>query len=124
MAHANPEFALGLMRTERSPVRYQLAPPAGLNALRARMLDIGRRLECEATVSRAEHEAYRLWRRVAHQQRAQDCRARQLADALAEPVGGMHAETKSGERFVEPKRRWPQDVQRGREKVRRGTLPR
>lgn len=124
MAHANPEFALGLMRPERGPVRYQLDAPASLNAMRARMLDIARRLDCDETVSAAEHEAYRLWRTVAHQQRAQNARARQLTDALAEPVGAMHTKARAGERFVEPKRRWPQDVQRGREKVRRGTLAR
>lgn len=122
MAHANPEFALGLMRTERSPVRFQTRPPASLGALRLAMQALIAIPSDERTPE--QQRQIDLWHTVARQQRAQDGRARQLQDALAEPVGGMHAETKAGECFVEPKRRWPQDVQRGREKLRRGTLPR
>lgn len=124
MAHANPEFALGLMRHEPSPVRFQTRPPASLGALRARMHDIGDRLEREETVSAAEHQAYRLWRATVRQQRQQAASERGLADAIAEPVGGMHAASRRGERFTEPKRRYPADVQAGRTKVRRSTLPR
>ncbi|GJE78065.1 hypothetical protein [Methylorubrum suomiense] len=113
MAHANPEFALGLMRHEPGPVSHQLPPPASLATLRLRMAELP-----------ADDPRRALYERTVRQQRHQFARERQIRDALAEPVGGMHAGAKGGERFTEPKRRYPADVQAGREKPRRGTLPR
>jgi len=113
MAHANPEFALGLMRRESGPVSHQLPPPASVRDLRARMRALP-----------ADDPRRLLWERTVRQTREQAARERQIRDALSEPVGGMHASTRRGERFTEPKRRYPADVQAGRTKPRRGTLPR
>ncbi|PZP71789.1 hypothetical protein [Methylorubrum populi] len=124
MAHANPEFALGLMRREAGPVSHQLPAPASLQALRSRIREIGERLADGRTVTADEERSFHLWQRVQRQGREQAARERQVRDALAEPVGGMHAAGRRGERFTEPKRRYPTDVQAGREKARRGTLPR
>jgi hypothetical protein len=122
MAHANPEFALGLMRHEASPVRFQTRKPASFGALRNRMASLALTPREELTTE--ERTQVDLWLRMTRQSRAQLVRERSLVDAIAEPVGGMHAASKRGERFCEPKRRYPADVQAGRVKPRRSVLPR
>lgn len=120
MAHANPEFALGCRAYRDPPLATQLPPPASLNELRARMREIGRLIAIDYPVSDAERHAYGLWRQVQRQDR--EPRAN-LAAERAEPAGAMHTRARAGERFVEPKRRYPSDVQAGRVRTRRGTLP-
>lgn len=122
MAHANPEFALGLMRHEASPVRFQTRPPASLVSLRYAMQALIA-IPTEERTPAQQHQID-LYFTVSRQTRHAAARGRSLVDAIAEPVGGMHAADRRGERFIEPKRRYPSDVQAGREKVRRGTLPR
>lgn len=122
MAHANPEFALGLMRAERGPVRFQTRPPASLVSLRHAMHAMIA-IPSDARTPEQQRQID-LWFTVSRQTRHATARDRQLTDAIAEPVGAMHTKARAGERFVEPKRRYPADVQAGREKLRRGTLPR
>ncbi|MEH3064926.1 MAG: hypothetical protein PGN33_20030 [Methylobacterium radiotolerans] len=122
MAHANPEFALGLMRHEASPVRFQTRPPRTLNSLRLAMQAMIAIPAEERTPE--QQRQIDLYFATSRQTRHATARGRTLDDALAEPVGGMHGADKRAERFVEPKRRYPADVQAGREKLRRGTLPR
>ncbi|GBU16897.1 hypothetical protein AwMethylo_11120 [Methylobacterium sp.] len=102
MAHANPEFALARRAHLDGPTAHRLPGPESLAALRARMREIGQLIAIDYPVDPEEREAYRLWRATVRQQRACAARARQLADALAEPVGGMHAGTRRGEVFVPP----------------------
>ena len=116
MAHANPEFALGLMRPTKGPVRYQVQTARPFSALRAQIDAIA--LTPADRRTRGEQRALDAWiafkRHTRHHEPVWD-----------EPPGGMHAESKAGERFVEPKRRVHPNVQAGRpDKPRRGTLPR
>lgn len=120
MAHANPEFALACRAHRDPPLAHQLPPPASLGALRARMAALLAIPEDERTPEQASHIA--IWLRARRQDRRQVARERSLRDALPEPAGGMHGADRRGERFAEPKRRLPADVQAGRVKVRRGTL--
>jgi hypothetical protein len=122
MAYANPAFALGLMQHEASPVRFQTRPPASLNALRHAMHALIAIPSEQRTPE--QQRQIDLWFATSRQTRHATARGRSLEDTIAEPVGGMHAANRRGERFVEPKRRYPTDVQAGHEKVRRGTLPR
>ena len=122
MAHANPEFALGLMRHEASPVRFQTRPPASLVSLRHAMHAMIA-IPSEQRTPEQQHQID-LWFATSRQTRHATARRRSLEDAIAEPVGAMHTKARAGERFVEPKRRYPSDAQAGREKIRRGTLPR
>lgn len=122
MAHANPEFALGLMRHEASPVRFQTRKPASLVSLRHAMHAMIAIPSDQRTPE--QQRQIDLWFATSRQTRHATARGRSLEDAIAEPIGGMHGADKRGERFCEPKRRYPSDVQAGREKLRRGTLPR
>lgn len=124
MAHANPEFALACRAHRDPPLRHQTPPPATLGQLRARMRQIGELIDIGYPVAPEEREAYRIWLQVRRQDRRQAAREAQIRDATAEPRGGMHGADKRGERFAEPKRRLPADVQAGRVKLRRGTLTR
>lgn len=115
MAHANPEFALGLMRPTKGPVRYQVQSTPTFSQLRARIDALA--LTPAAQRTPGDQRVLDAW--FAYQRRT-----RHLEPVWDEPPGGMHGESKTGERFVEPKRRYPQDVQAGRTKARRGTLAR
>ena len=120
MAHANPEFALACRAHRDPPISHQTRKPASLAQLRARMRELEARIvHAPATVSAAEYAQLQLWRRV----KRQDHRTPRLADALAEPRGGMHGGTRAGERFTEPRRRFPADVQAGRVKLDHRGLP-
>lgn len=110
MAHANPEFALGLMRPERGPVRYQTRPPASLAQLRARMIDLAATPSDERTPE--QQRQLDLWFTTCRQQKRQVARERQLQAAFAEPVGGMHTKARPGEIFVPPTRRGEGRTQR------------
>lgn len=109
MAHANPEFALGLMRPERGPVRFQ-RPAVTFQALQRRMLHIA------ATPAHERHpddaQALRAYQAGQALVRLQDARRAQVRDAHNLGGGGMHGGDAKTERFVEPKRRVPLDVQR------------
>ena len=97
MAYSQPEFALGHMHRDPSPL------PATLRELRTRMHALETRIiNNPASVTAVEYVQLHRWRRVCRQQR--QIRA-DLTDAIAEPRGGMHAGCKAGERFVEPVRR-------------------
>lgn len=112
MAHANPEFALARRAHLDGPTAHRLPGPASLGELRARMIEIGLCIKYDVPHSAEEAAAYYLWRRTLRQQRACDARARSLGDALAEPVGGMHAGTRRGEVFVPPSVRGTGPVKR------------
>ena len=75
---------------------------ATLADLRARMREIGECIRLDIPHSAEEAAAYHAWRRTVRQQRASDARGREVRDALAEPVGGMHAGDPAGMRFVPP----------------------
>lgn len=109
MAHSNPEFALGLMRPERGPVRFQ-RPDVSFRALQRRMLHIA------ATPAHERHpddaEALRTYKAGRALVRAQEARRAQVRDAHNLGGGGMHGSDPAGCKFVEPKRRVPLDVQR------------
>lgn len=118
MAHGNPEFALGLMHRDTAPVRYATRPPASHAALRARMDALV--LIPAASRTPDEQRAVDLW--IMHCRQAREAGpVHHVAPPSGEAMHGGHAR---GERFIEPKRRWHPNVQNGREKARRGTLPR
>lgn len=114
MAHANPEFALGLMRPTVGPVSAQVRDLPNIRDLRARMARIEADVRDGITLAPADQAAWNAWCVGRRQIRAQQRMEAATPTAFAEPVGGMHASGKAGERFVEPKRRYPADVQRGR----------
>lgn len=123
MAHANPEFALGLMRPERGPVSHQLPAPASLATLRARMRQIGECIRYDIPHSPEEAAAYHAWQRACRHTRDAVAIDRQLQ--LNHGARGMHGGGRADERVHEPFRRSPVNVQAGRpDKPRRGTLPR
>jgi hypothetical protein len=123
MAHANPEFALGLMRPEKGPVSHQLPAPASLMDLRRRMIEIGDLIAIDYPVMPEEREAYRIWRALQRQSRAHQARDRVLTEAVSERSKGMHGGGRADERVHEPFRRAPLHIQAGREKVSRiGTI--
>jgi hypothetical protein len=116
MAHANPEFALGLMRPSKGPVSHQIQTTRPFSALRAQIDAIA--LKPAADRTKGEQRALDAW--IAFKRRT-----RGHEPVWVEEPGGMHAGGKIGERFVEPKRRYPANVQAGRpDKPRRSVLPR
>lgn len=99
MAHANPEYVLGLQA-----VRH-LVPDThfNLNAARAAI----HRLVAMASADRtpAEHALVCQYQRALRQTRIVEGMQRASAH-VHERGGGMHGMGKAGERFVEPKRRF------------------
>lgn len=108
MAHANPEFALGLMRHEAGPVSAQVRDLPTFSDLRAKMRAI------EITISdhhngfgrEPTEEELAIWdawcagRRRIRQRRRQEAAT---PTSFAGPrAGGMHAGAKVGETFVPP----------------------
>ena len=120
MAHANPDFALGLMRHEPSPVRFQTEPPASLNALRRKLRAISELPAAERTPD--QQRALDLWQATVAIERRMDARELQFFEQRTEGKA-MHGATRRGERFSEPKRRIPLNVQAGRVKLDCRGLP-
>lgn len=113
MAHANPEYALGLRSINGTPANQLKRDPVGFGQLFARMRDLESKIrDFPDLVTAEERRAVEVWRTHQRQQR-------RIARAPAwgertEPGGGMHGGGRAGERFTEPKRRYPSDVQAGR----------
>lgn len=114
MAHANPEFALACRAYRDPPLRHATPGPASLADLRSRMRDIAERVEAGAATPR-EIEVFDLWRASVRLTRRDAAVRLELRAAVADGRA-MHGKTRAGERFTEPKRRFPADVQAGRTK--------
>lgn len=115
MAHANPEFALGLMRPTHAPVSSERreVPTAGdmrrwIDRILSRHPNHRHGPDAEAA-ERFIAGAYRIMLGELDQ--------RSQATSVAER-GGRDTRPKRGEKFVEPRRRIPLDIQR--DKVRGG----
>ncbi len=115
MAHANPEFALGLMRPIAGPVSHQIQTTRSFSQLRAQIDAIA--LTPAADRTPGEQRALDAWIAFKRRTRGEE-------PVWNEVPGGMHAGAKIGERFVEPRPRL-RPVQAGRpDKPRRSVLPR